>query len=110
MAHSSISFHDRERLMSDAEAIVVARLTADLATQKHWRSLETPNVSRLLDWWRRMFGSFAIGAVDLKFDEHIRNDEDRRAILEILNRSKESIAHHGDFVPKELLNKVGDAP
>jgi hypothetical protein len=110
MAHSLITFSDRSCLMPDADVLLVAHITRDVASRFQLTHEPTANVRALLDGWQTLLDSYGAGAIDLGFDAHIRNQDDRAALIDVFDAAQKFVRSSGPALSGTYLNGLLNAP
>jgi hypothetical protein len=112
MGHSFVDFRDRTQMMHDIEIITVVHIILDVTRQtseQHALQLTT-NIKAMLDSWSALIDVYGPGTVGIDFNEFVHTDDDRDALLRLIELARQSIQRFGAVVPAGYMNRVIDAP
>ena len=110
MAHSSVVFGDGSLTMRESDVIVLSHITSDVSTRMSSDLHLTPNIRRLMRYWRTILTHYGVGTVDLDLDTYVRNGEDKLSLLGTLTFAAAFVRDNKSALDKDYLNGLIASP
>ena len=102
MAHSFVTFEEKDIRVHDLDLAIACVLIVDAAKQNDVRPKIGPRISAMFDEWLDSISHTGPGCIDLKLDEYLSAKEDRGQLISILEHVRTSLSNSPELSAGKL--------
>jgi len=103
MAHSYVSFRDREIHLKDVDLIPIMALVLEESNTSHALSL---NILKLMEQWRSTLSGYAPGCINCELDQHVTDADSIGQLLILFEKVEIRIQKSGEKMPANEVSAL----